>query len=524
MLTVHLRITDAQTQRPTAARVSVSGPNGQSFAPLGLFVDFPVGINEAVGAGLWTGGTEKWFPVDGGCEIRLPAGVPLRVRVTKGPEYVPLNQEVTLGAGQMAVRLALTRWADPVTTGWHSADGRAHFLTPHAAKLEAEAEGLDLVNLLATEQLVPGQNGKLYPVTTNLDAFSGQSQSVGQVVVNTFNAHPALGKLALLNSHRPVFPLAFGEESDDWSLVDWCRQCHRKKGLVVWCEPFRPGAMWGEALVALVLGEVDAVELDPTPRWPAYYKLLDAGYPVPVVGSSGKQTNRVPLGAVRTYANADGLVSPTRKRGVVSAATQSAVDPTPRLRVGLTEEGDELTGRYAAWVDAVRAGRTYATSGPLVDFTVYGSGPGESVDLSSPGLMGVRAVAESVVPFDRIEVVCNSTVVASADAVRSDRYSATIDESFPVTESGWFAARCVGPAGSVLSPATPVFAHTSPVVVRVGGAPLPRRPDAVAVLQSEIGKVKDWAVSAGRYADPKWRTQLLARCDEALTKLAADRN
>jgi hypothetical protein len=531
MLTVHLRITDAQTQRPTAARVAVTGPNGQSFAPLGRFAEFPVGINEAVGAGVWMG-SEKWFPVDGGCEIKLPAGVPLRVRVTKGPEYVPLDQEVTLGAGQMAVRLSLTRWANPATTGWHSGDGRAHFLSPHAAKLEAAAEGLDLVNLLAAEQLVPGQDGHLYPVATNLDAFSGQSPTLDSVVVNTFNTHPALGKLSLLNSHRPVFPLAFGEDSDDWSLVDWCRQCHRKKGLVVWCDAFRPGVMWGEALVALILAEIDAVEFDPVPRWLAYYKLLDAGFAVPVVGSSGKQTNKVPLGAVRTYARISPL--PVGERVAVrpgEGQTEATSDATPgesRLAPHPARkasppspqqgEGKECDGRYAAWIEAVRSGRTYATSGPLVEFNVYGSGPGETVDLASPGLIGIRAAAESIVPFDRIEVVRDSEVIASAAATHTDRYAATIDESFSITGSGWLTARCVGPGGSVLS-TTPVFAHTSPVVVRVGGDPLPRRAAAFEVLRKEVERVKDWAETAGRYTDAKWKAQLLARCDEALARL-----
>jgi hypothetical protein len=519
MPTIHIRITESQTLRPTPARISITGPNGQSFAPLGRFAEFPVGINEAVGAGLWLG-TEKWFPVDGGCEIKLPAGVPLRVRVTKGPEYVPIDQEVTLGGGQMAVRLSLDRWANPEVSGWHTGDGRAHFLSPHGALLEAKAEGLDVVNLLATEQLVPGQNGHLYPIATNLDAFGGQSPTLEgdgrQVVVNTFNTHPALGKLALLNTHRPVFPLTFGEDSDDWSLVDWCRQCHRKKGLAVWCDPFRPGALWGEALVALILGELDAVEFDTTPRMQPYYTLLDAGFVVPLVGSSGKQTNKVPLGAVRTYAKSNGAT-------------------------------------YSSWIEAVRAGRTYVSSGPLVEFTINGHGPGEPVELSSPGPVEIRVAAESVVPFERVEVLCQSEVVASAAASCSlppwgggfgwgvagsdsptptltlphqgggdktvGRFWASIIQTVPVSSSSWLAVRSVGPAGSVLYPAAPVFAHTSPVILRVGGATLPHRQSATAVLRREVGKVKDWAETAGRYADPKWKAQLLARCDEALARL-----
>ena len=78
----------------------------RAFAPLGRATEFPVGRNEDVG-GHFELGPDRWYYIDGACEIPLPAGVPLRVRATKGPEYAPLDQTVTLGAGQMALRFAI---------------------------------------------------------------------------------------------------------------------------------------------------------------------------------------------------------------------------------------------------------------------------------------------------------------------------------------------------------------------------------------------------------------------------------
>src|SRR4051812_6349314 len=119
MITLHLRINDAATQRPTPVRVRVTGLDGGQFAPLGRSVEFPAGRNEAVGGCLKLG-PERWFHIDGACEITLPAGVPLRVQATKGPEYTPLDAAVTLGVGQMALRFAVQRWADPRADGWVS--------------------------------------------------------------------------------------------------------------------------------------------------------------------------------------------------------------------------------------------------------------------------------------------------------------------------------------------------------------------------------------------------------------------
>ena len=153
-------------------------------------------------------------------------------------------------------------------------------------------------------------DGNTYTATPNLLAFSGQTSALERegraVVVNTLNAHPVLGKLALLNSHRPVFPLAFGgEETDDWSICDWCDQCHRKSGLTVWIDAFEPagGAIGGEALVAAILGKIAAVEVGPASEGAA----LAVGVPTVDADSRAavrerKDSNRVALGGVRTYA------------------------------------------------------------------------------------------------------------------------------------------------------------------------------------------------------------------------------
>ncbi len=446
MLNVHLRIADASTGRPTPVRVRVVGPDDLAhFPPLGRAAELPAGRNEDVGGHLRLG-REKWWYIDGACEIPLPAGVPLRVQATKGPEFVPLDETVTLGAGQIALRFALSRRTDSRADGWVSVDTRCHFLTPHAAALEARAEGLDVVNLLAVPFPVLALDANTYMTTPNLLAFSGQENALERdgaaVVVNTLNTHPVLGKVALLNSHRPVFPLTFGgEDTDDWGVCDWADQCHRKRGLTVWVDAFEPaaGVTGGEALVAALLGKIDAIEVTNEPRkvplLPWVYRLWDAGFLVPLVGASGKDSNRGVLGGMRTYAQ------------------------------GTT------------WLDAVRAGRTVASAGPLV--TLARDGP------------RVRTTACS-----RVEIVVNGQVVTSgagaAEAVAA--------------EPGWVAARC---------PAQGEFAHTSPLAV---GEPI-RKPDALAALRKLVEQTREWVETAGRFANPKRKQALLDRCAEATRKL-----
>ncbi len=467
MLTVHLRVNDAATGRPTPVRLRVSGPDGTNYAPLGRFADFPHGVNEDVGGGLRVG-TEAWFSIDGACELPLPAGVPIRVQATKGPEYHALDTTVTLGTGQMALRFAVARWHDRRADGWVSGDARCHFLPPHAADLDAAAEDLDVVNLLASVQDYPSIDGTAYRTVPHFTAFSGQVpalESDGRVVVvNTLNAHPALGTVSLLNSHRPVFPLTFGgEDTDDWGVCDWCDQCHRKRGLTVWVEAFQrhAGLVGGEALVAAILGKIDAIEVTGGPRsavLPWVYRLWTAGFPIPLIGASGTDSNRTPLGAVRTYAKAE---SPG----------------------------------YGSWVEAVRAGRSFASAGPLLTF---------GVDHAA-----ASAVVSSRDRFERLEIVADGTVIGSAlPSHDGAKFAAVLGVA--LGNAGWVAARCLPTGGAG-------FAHSSPV--RLG--PSADAAEAAGELRRLAEATREWAEAAGRYTIPTRKQALLDRCARALDLLTS---
>jgi hypothetical protein len=461
MLAVHLRVNEAATNKPTPVRLSVSGPNGESYAPLGRLAEFACGVGEDVGGQVRIG-RESFSYIDGSCEVRLPAGIPLRFRVAKGIDYLPIDQTITLGPGQMAIRLTIQKWPVKSDDRWMSGDARAHFLAPHAARLEAAAEGLDVVNVLAKVHHHLADDGNTHTSIPNLIEFSGQSSAIdGEpfVAVNTFNTHPVLGSLSLLNSHRPIYPLTFGEpyDADDWSLFDWCNQCHRKNGLVVWAEPFQPEG--GEAMVAAILGKVDAFELSPSPRTPVlpwYYHLLNAGVRLPLVGASGKDSNRTPLGDLRT----------------------------------LAKIGPDSNRSYASWIEAVRVGNTYVTNGPEMNLVVDAS---------------VGAFAKCRLQFEKLELIADGVSIVSAEPRKiAGSYLAELDAPKPT--ASWISLRCVG-VGQ--------FAHTSPI--RLG--PDRRDSRSVRVLVERIDRVREWATNRANFTNEKWRVQLLANCDAAERKL-----
>ena len=119
---------------------------------------------------------------------------------------------------------------------WVTADTHVHFLAPSTALLQAAAEDVDLVNLLAA------QWGDLFTNITDLPWGSMADPSGRRlIVVGTENRQNMLGHLALLGAHRPVInPLASGGPPEgrlagalSVLLADWADRCRAAGGLVV---------------------------------------------------------------------------------------------------------------------------------------------------------------------------------------------------------------------------------------------------------------------------------------------------
>jgi hypothetical protein len=326
----------------------------------------------------------------------------------------------------MALRFSLERWIDLRQEGWYSGDSRGHYLSPHAALLEGAAEDLAVVNLLALESDCDGHTN-----LANILAFSGQRPALEMpghmVVVNTLNQHESLGHLGLLNCHRIVFPLRAGGGWGwhQWGLADWSHQCHRKGGLVVWCGH--------EAVPDLRAAEVDAFELRPGEQGgidqedlAQWYGVLDGGARIPIVGGSGKSTNTQALGMLRTYAH---------------LGTQ------------------ELS--YKDWIEAIRAGKSFATTGPLLRFQVEGQEPETGVTLRAPTRVNVRAEAKSLVPFEKVQLIMNGQSIAVAEA-SGEPCAARLEADVDLTTNGWLAASCTKRGRSKREVS---MAHSAPVYV-----------------------------------------------------------
>ena len=154
----------------------------------------------------------------------------------------------------------------------------------------------------------------------------------------------------------------------------------------------------------------------------------------------------------------------------------------------------------------MRAGRTFVSNGPLLEFTVDGKGPGATIQASER--VRVRAHVLSRLPFERLEIVQDGQVVAEQAAV--DRREASFERELPVEHGGWIAARVAG--GAKTHANFTVFAHTSPVYLRVPETPL-RRAEAAGAFVDEIEASMRFIRKRYKFASDADRALALGRFD-----------
>jgi TolB protein len=131
----------------------------------------------------------------------------------------------------------------------------------------------------------------------------------------------------------------------------------------------------------------------------------------------------------------------------------------------------------APWLAAIKVGRTLATNGPLLRFSLGGQAIGGEVRLEKKQDVQFSAEMFSMVPVDHLQIVCNGKV---ARELAMDRYrtSAHVDASIPLSASGWCVLRAFSDKAEYPILDLYPYATTSPVYISVAGAPVRNAADA----------------------------------------------
>ncbi len=436
--------------RPTAARVRITNEKGEPVRPPGA-----IAYERVAGA--------FHLLEEGACYALVPRGS-YSIIVTKGVEYEPWERVVNATTESLALTVQLKRNWDWRERGWFAGDHHTH-LYRHGGSLfptlqwpdvmrAARSEGLDFLPFMGADQY-PDETklaaaeprhrdfayeltaeftedfwGHVCPIGASPESRRDPRYDAGPMNFDRYAAIAAAG--GVLSYGHPHGPL---EDGDDLKPVATLGMGHVAREFPVDLALGMPCA------IDLLTMEGPRNQLEHKLRY--LYRLWNLGFRPAVAASTDFHVDqgRQPVGAVRTYVRS-------------SVLDMNAI------------------------AQAYRAGRTFATSGPLLDLRVAGAGPGDEVHLPGQGeRLQVNVEAVSIGKFDRVEIVVNGEIFRTFTAEDPHRIAAACE--VPAGRSLWIAARAYGSEDRHLASeleGRPLgagqFAHTSPVYVLVEGQPI----------------------------------------------------
>jgi Tol biopolymer transport system component len=462
---ISLRVVDA-VGNPVAARVFVTAADGLAYAPDNAWIHADDSFDR----------TERpfeahYFDTSGVSEITVPAG-DAEVDVMRGFENHFERHKVEVSADsttQLTVPMTPLSVEADATSNWVSGDVHVHMNyggtyrnTPAHLVEQAAAENLGVVEDLVVnkEQRIPD----IAYFSPELDPAS----TADHLLLHGQEFHTSYwGHLGLLNlSSNFILPgYAAYPNTAAASLypanANVADMAHEQGALVGYVHPFdsfpdpaKDDPLTAELPADVALGKVDYIEVlgfsDHKSTAEVWYKLLNCGFRLPTAAGTDFMGNyaslRGPVGLNRVYAE---------------------VPPGPL--------------KIEPWLAAIKAGRTFATNGPLLRFSLGGQAIGGEVQLEEKKEkkqeVPFTAEMNSMVPLDHLQIVCNGKVAREL-AMNSDRSAARVDGSIPLEASGWCVLRAFSDKAEYPILDLYPYATTSPVYVSVAGAPARNAADA----------------------------------------------
>ncbi len=350
-----ISVVEKSTGRNVGARLHLHGCAGEYLAPLDRF-EQPSPLMSQSNGEFVEFNQEHSALIDGKTTLRLPFGN-VFIQLWSGFEKRPRRLCVEITEDTDELILELEKELDWTDREWVCSDTHVHYITPMAALVQAKAEDINIIHLLA---LCAGEDkshllehdGK---TTYGSLKFGGDGRHlvrVGLEARQCVSGHYSLcgyeGDLILPAGSGGAAATGIGDPVDITG-IRWARQCRKQNGLVLLSHSFHPRA---ESAALVVLGLCDGAEVEL--HWsdkalPDWYCYLNCGYQIPTMTGTDKMSVTARIGWMRTYCK-------------LPAKTEFNLN---------------------SWKDAVRSGNTFSTHGPLLEFSVNGKPAGSRLEVTA---------------------------------------------------------------------------------------------------------------------------------------------
>jgi hypothetical protein len=422
---------------------------------------------------------DHFVPPKGSFEIDVRAGK-WHVVIERGKEYRPIADDISVpAAGRVERTYRLQRWIRMSELGWYSGDMHIHRPLRDIASL-MDAEDLNVTTPITHWRYGPARISE----DPDLNAFLAKSDEHGAM-------HPAENRwFTVLNEEleppaSALLTSRLGKQRStlDYPLAGYGRAL-RERGALVDSEK----ATSLELPVVAATGGCDLVGLANNHLWRAgSYALGWGAWPDRMPGKYPATCAGFARAGFDVYYALLNMGFPLK----LSAGTASGVHPVPP---GWSRIYAHVPGAFSLdrWFEAVKAGRTFVTTGPMLLLTVNGLEPGqESHGSKFPLKAEVTVKVLSPEPAGSAEIVVNGKPMTLMGAPQAGG-AYVAKAQIKLDTSSWIAARWLADAGPKCG-----VAHTSPIYFWNGSQPVPtRREDAQYLLERVDSLIRD--VETGR--------------------------
>ncbi len=407
--------------------------------------------------------------------------------IERGKEYRPVERRVEVEAEPLHLKFPLRRWIHMASEGWYSGDGHVH-RAPADLPNVMEAEDVNVVwpmTYWTTDDATPpsrsrkNMEGSFPARAVPVDASHVYyPRNTEYEIFETGGGRHTSGALLVLN-HRSVFDVPI------WPVSRGAARA-RAEGALLDLE--KHNWEWTVAIAPIV--RPDLLELVNNHHWRTEFALTNWAVPAPEwmgIGRGMEDERAWALYGFQTYyalLNCGLRIRP-------SAGTANGVHPVP---LGYGRVYVKLDGAfsYEQWVRGLTAGRSFATTGPMLFARVDGEYGGRVVHLQ-PGerrSVTVEGSAVGEMPVTLIEVIFNGEVVrrirAPLERTRERAWESPFREEIRVERPGWIAVRCWEEHEGVRVR----FAHSAPTWIEMGDLPVrPRRREAEWLVERTRGEI-----------------------------------
>ena len=450
---VRIRVTGSDG-RPMPARIYVDASDGRHYTPDGLFHRSMMVFDR------------HYFHMDREVELELPTGR-ATIEAVRGWQYKPkaVTVEVAAGAPQ-TVTIQLTRLIDLSARGWYSGDSHVHDLHQGFGQThESFFRQLVAEDLNVTHALIHMDGTRLMGRWSDLTGEPHPLSTSTHILQYGQEFRGGLGHVGMVSTREFILPFtagaggtSYGQPSLEHIYLEGARA---QGGIAGFMHPYtaapRTPANAASTLIALdvALGlgdyyDIGALYSDERGSADFYHRLLNAGFRIPATGGTDNFSDvwiDPPPGSDRTFAHVTGPLS------------------------------------QQSWVAAIKRGRTFFSTGPILMLQVEGREPGDELTLATgaPPTLRVKADVVSIAPLDSLEILVNGEVVETVKA--TDPLQIVFDAPVAVPQGGWVAARASGPKSKYIGDDY-AFAQTTPVYVVRGGRRYLKGEDVQFLLQT----------------------------------------